>query len=101
MTSGRRSTRTDYSHPGTNARDAVMCKQCPPYDPPPMTTADPQPGASAVFAPGLLDGHVVLVTGGGTGLGRASAVELARCGARVVVTGRREEVLGEALAEID
>jgi len=66
-----------------------------------MTTTDLQSGASAVFAPGVLDGRVVLVTGGGTGLGRASAVELARCGARVVITGRREEVLGEAVAEID
>jgi citronellol/citronellal dehydrogenase len=40
------------------------------------------------------------VTGGGTGLGRATAVELARCGAAVVVAGRREEVLAEACIEI-
>ena len=53
---------------------------------------------SEIFAPGLLDGQVALVTGGGTGLGRATAAELAACGARVVLAGRRIEVL-EAAAE--
>ncbi len=51
---------------------------------------------SSIFAPGLLEGQVALVTGGGTGLGRESALELARCGASVVITGRRLEVLEEA-----
>jgi citronellol/citronellal dehydrogenase len=55
---------------------------------------------SEVFAPGLLDGHVALVTGGGTGLGKASALELVRCGAAVTIAGRRGEVLEEAAAEI-
>jgi citronellol/citronellal dehydrogenase len=57
-------------------------------------------GESAIFAPGLLRGRVALVTGGGTGLGRASAIELARCGAAVAVVGRREEPLRETVAEI-
>jgi citronellol/citronellal dehydrogenase len=61
----------------------------------------PSSGQSEIFAPGILDGQVVLVTGGGTGLGRATAVELARCGARVTVAGRREEPLREAAAEIE
>jgi len=50
---------------------------------------------SQIFRPGLLDGQVVVVTGGGTGLGRASAVELAACGATVVAAGRRSEPLEE------
>jgi citronellol/citronellal dehydrogenase len=43
------------------------------------------------FAPDLLGGQVALVTGGGTGMGRATAIEMARCGADVVVLGRRAE----------
>ncbi len=54
---------------------------------------------SEIFAPGLLEGQVALVTGGGTGLGRATALELSRCGAKVTITGRREEVLSEAAEE--
>ena len=55
---------------------------------------------SAVFAEGVLDERVILVTGGGTGLGRAAASELVACGASVVIAGRREEVLASAAAEI-
>jgi citronellol/citronellal dehydrogenase len=50
---------------------------------------------SEIFAPGLLEGQVVLVTGGGSGLGRATAIELSACGAQVVVAGRRVEPLEE------
>jgi len=52
---------------------------------------------SALFAPGLLDDQVVVVTGGGSGLGRAAALELASCGAAVVVAGRRAEPLEETV----
>jgi citronellol/citronellal dehydrogenase len=53
---------------------------------------------SEVFRDGLLDGQVAIVTGGGTGLGRATALELARLGASVVVCGRREEALLQTAA---
>jgi len=56
---------------------------------------------SEVFADGVLDERVILVTGGGTGLGKAAATELVACGARVVIAGRREDVLAATAREID
>jgi citronellol/citronellal dehydrogenase len=56
--------------------------------------------SSEIFAPELLRGRTALVTGGGTGLGKATALELARCGAAVTVAGRRGDVLEQAVAEI-
>ncbi|MDQ1530991.1 MAG: citronellol/citronellal dehydrogenase, partial [Microbacteriaceae bacterium] len=50
---------------------------------------------SRIFAPGLLQDQVVVVTGGGSGLGRATAIELTALGATVVVAGRRLEPLEE------
>jgi citronellol/citronellal dehydrogenase len=51
---------------------------------------------SAVFREGLLDGQVVLVTGGGSGIGLAIAHECAALGARVVIGGRKAERLEQA-----
>ena len=53
---------------------------------------------SQIFQPGLLDGQVAIVSGGGSGLGRATALELAGLGAQVVVCGRRLEPLEETAA---
>jgi NAD(P)-dependent dehydrogenase (short-subunit alcohol dehydrogenase family) len=53
---------------------------------------------SRIFRAGLLDGQVCLVSGAGSGLGRETALELARLGAAVVGCGRREEPLAETAA---
>ncbi|MEU9970583.1 MULTISPECIES: SDR family NAD(P)-dependent oxidoreductase [Streptomyces] len=47
-----------------------------------------------------LDGKTAVVTGGGTGIGLASAVRLAAEGAHVFITGRREDVLDAAVEKI-
>ncbi|MGH9741784.1 MAG: SDR family NAD(P)-dependent oxidoreductase [Candidatus Acidiferrum sp.] len=48
-----------------------------------------------------LAGKVALITGGGTGIGRAIALAFGREGARVAVAGRREEKLQETLRELE
>lgn len=53
-----------------------------------------------VYADGLLAGQAVLVSGGGSGMGRATAVLAARLGARVMICGRDGDKLDRAAAEI-
>jgi citronellol/citronellal dehydrogenase len=52
------------------------------------------------LAPNANESKVALVTGGGTGIGRAVARELVRTGARVAICGRREEPLAEVQEEL-
>ena len=55
----------------------------------------------SALSPDANAGAVALVTGGGTGIGRATALELGRTGARVVICGRREEPLERTRAELE
>ncbi len=57
-------------------------------------------GPTRCFAPDLLSGKRALVTGGGTGIGKAIAWELAQAGADLVLAARRQEVLDETAAAI-
>lgn len=52
------------------------------------------------FAPDLLKDQVALVTGGGTGMGRATALEMAQSGAKIVVLGRRPEPIEDCAKTI-
>lgn len=54
----------------------------------------------SVFRPGLFAGQTVIVTGGGSGIGRCTAHELANLGASVALVGRRVEKLQAVQAEI-
>lgn len=54
-----------------------------------------------LYADGLFAGQVVLITGGGTGIGRASAIEMGLLGANIAICGRRPEPLTDAVAELE
>lgn len=57
-------------------------------------------GYRSVFRPGLFAGQVVIVTGGGSGIGRCTAHELAALGAHVVLLGRKLDKLQDVATEI-
>ncbi|MEW5889198.1 MAG: SDR family oxidoreductase [Pseudomonadota bacterium] len=54
----------------------------------------------SVFRPGLFQDRVVIVTGGGSGIGRCTAHELAALGAQVALVGRKPDKLDAVRAEI-
>ncbi len=63
-------------------------------------SASPAATYRSVFAPGLFAGRVVIVTGGGSGIGRCTAHELASLGASVVLVGRSADKLRATAQEI-
>jgi citronellol/citronellal dehydrogenase len=72
---------------------------------PPAVSAAASPteavaGYRSVFRPGLFAGQLVWVTGGGSGIGRCVAHELASLGATVLISGRTAAKLGQVATEI-
>src|SRR4051794_11350414 len=55
----------------------------------------------SVFRPDLFKGKTIIVTGGGSGIGRCTAHELVALGANVAILGRTVEKLAEVRAEIE
>lgn len=54
-----------------------------------------------MYNPFTLENKTILVTGASSGIGKATAIECSRLGAKLVVTGRNEERLNQTLAELE
>jgi citronellol/citronellal dehydrogenase len=57
-------------------------------------------GYQSIFRPGLFEGQTIVISGGGSGIGRATAHELASLGAHVALAGRKLERLERVRDEI-
>ena len=66
-----------------------------------MGLPEPPPLGAAALAKGTFEGEAVVVTGGGTGLGKAIAVEFARLGAAVGILSRGEEHRAAGVAAVE
>ena len=62
---------------------------------------EPPPIGETALRPGTFDGQTVLVTGAGTGLGKAIACEFARLGAAIAILSRKAEHLDAGRAAIE
>src|SRR5260370_33855614 len=60
---------------------------------------EPTAGRPSMFVPDLLKGKRILVTGGGTGLGKSMGRRFLELGAELVICGRRRSALEETTAE--
>lgn len=65
-----------------------------------MATTPPSAESQRIFAPDLFRDRVAVITGGGTGIGLATAIEFARLGARVAICGRNQARLDAGAAAI-
>jgi citronellol/citronellal dehydrogenase len=66
----------------------------------PLNGPTPRTRYASIFRPGLFAGQVVIVTGGGSGIGRCTAHELAALGATVALIGRKPDKVASVAAEI-
>ena len=66
-----------------------------------MALPDPPPLGASALPPGTFDGQVIAVTGGGTGLGKAMAIEFARLGGRIAILSRKPDHLSAGVAAIE
>ena len=62
---------------------------------------DPPPAGHPMLAPGTYAGQTILITGGGTGLGKAMAVEFARLGGNIVIASRNPQHHQAGLAALE
>lgn len=67
----------------------------------PSVTSPPPSLINSVFSPTIFAGQIALVTGGGTGIGYRTALELIHCGAHVIIASRKKEVIEQAVHKLN